>query len=532
MHPPNLTRSKVYMKNLFSATFIVLLLLLTACGSPQAGAASPGAEASSTQPSTAVPKTPTPALPALRTPQVRDALPASGSVEIHILHWNDFHGELVERITPEGAWVPGGARLAAYVQTAVEQYGRQNVLLLDAGDWFENTDLKGENRANKGRAVLAFYRRLGVDAITVGNHDLFLGPAFFREVVAGAAPMQILSVNLRVPGPNHTCTDKPIINPYQVYELGEPDGPKVRVAVIGISIQGLELLAYHPISGACFTDPVAELEKIYDGLMADEKPDVVVLVSHSGFDVDRQIAEALTAAGKPVDLIIGGHSHTWIEAPERVGATTVVQAGDLGRAIGDFDLVYDRASDRLRVDWKQELFTSASRQDQDTLDFIGASGYVSEVPTIAPKDPSHSYLIDMQPASQSVGFWSLGKGIFPATEAAMLEGQTIFSHGKEYRSGLFAHSPSDLRYALDGKFASFQTEISIQESACGDGASFAVLLDGKEIYDSGTMLPTDAPRPVELDVNGGKLLVLKTVPGSDMSCDWTIWGDPYLVAVP
>ncbi|HEY5982327.1 MAG TPA: NPCBM/NEW2 domain-containing protein, partial [Anaerolineales bacterium] len=130
------------------------------------------------------------------------------------------------------------------------------------------------------------------------------------------------------------------------------------------------------------------------------------------------------------------------------------------------------------------------------------------------------------------GYWSLGKGIFPATEAGMQEGQTISSHGKEYRSGLFAHSPSDLRYVLDGKFAAFQTEISIQESACGDGASFAVLLDGKEIYDSGTMLPADAPRPVDLDVNGGRLLVLKTMSGSDISCDWTIWGDPYLVSVP
>ncbi|HEY5984377.1 MAG TPA: metallophosphoesterase, partial [Anaerolineales bacterium] len=436
------------MKNLYSPIFIAVCLLFTACGSPQAGTASPSPKASSTPPSTAVPKTATPALPALRTPQVLDALPPSGSVEFHILHWNDFHGELVERISPEGTWIPGGARLAAYIKNAVEQYGRQNTLLLDAGDWFENTDLKGENRANKGRAVLAFYQRLGVDAITVGNHDLFLGPAFFREVVSSAAPIQILSVNLRVPGPNHACTDQPILNAYQVYELGDPDGPKVRLAVIGISIQGLELLAYHPISGACFTDPVVELEKIYDALMADEKPDVVVLVSHSGFDVDRQIAEALNAAGKPVDLIIGGHSHTWIEAAERVGATTVVQAGDLGRAVGAFDLVYDRAPDTLRVNWKQERFTAYSPQDQDTLDFLGASGYVSTVPTIAPKDPSRSYLIDMQAAGQSVGYWSLGKGIFPATEAGMQEGQTISSHGKEYRSGLFAHSPSDLRYVL------------------------------------------------------------------------------------
>ncbi len=71
--------------------------------------------------------------------------------------------------------------------------------------------------------------------------------------------------------------------------------------------------------------------------------------------------------------------------------------------------------------------------------------------------------------------------------------------------------------------------ISIKETACGDGAGFAVSLDGREIYRLENMLPSDEPIPLALDVTGGQVLKLATISGGDNSCDWTIWGDPYLV---
>jgi hypothetical protein len=111
----------------------------------------------------------------------------------------------------------------------------------------------------------------------------------------------------------------------------------------------------------------------------------------------------------------------------------------------------------------------------------------------------------------------------------MVARQVITSHGKEYPNGLFAHSPSTLPYALNGNYTRFISEISINETACGDGAVFAVSLDGREIYHSPGVLPATPPIHLDLDVTGGKTLVLKTISGQDMSCDWTIWGDPYLV---
>jgi hypothetical protein len=157
---------------------------------------------------------------------------------------------------------------------------------------------------------------------------------------------------------------------------------------------------------------------------------------------------------------------------------------------------------------------------------------MSAAETAGAENPQYQYLVDMAPVSQSVGFWTLGKGVFPARDAGMSEGQPIYSHGKLYARGLFAHSPSDLRYALDGKFDSFVTDIGIKETACGDGASFSILLDGREIYTSGTVLPSEGAQRVSVEVAGGKVLELKTVPGPGNECDWTIWGDPYLIPAP
>ena len=472
-------------------------------------------------------QTPKPVLPPIRTPDARASLPPEGTVEFHILHWNDFHGELGEH-SIDGTWVPGAARLAAFVKSEKERYDPNEVLILDAGDWFEGSKYSVKSRGGK---VLEFYQRLGVNAVTVGNHDLFLGAPRFYEIVSQAAPIEILSVNLRKTGPNRTCSNQGVLSPYKIFELGNAQGSRVRVAVIGVSLHHLEVEAYSPITGVCFSNPEDEIIKIYDQLMETERPDVLVALSHSGIDSDRKLAEALNAVGKPVDIIIGGHSHTWMESPEKVGNTTIISAGELGRAVGVFDLTYDRATSTLDVKWREEIFSACSPEDPDTLAFLRDTLPYSnpKQKCTLSKDPANDYLVDLSPAFESVGYWTLGEGVFPATDTGMVTHQVISSHAKEYPYGLFAHAPSELKYALDGKYSTFVTEISIKETACGDGASFVVSIDDNEIYHSEQMLSSNKPIPLTLDISGGEVLKLVTISGEDMSCDWTIWGDPYLV---
>ena len=69
----------------------------------------------------------------------------------------------------------------------------------------------------------------------------------------------------------------------------------------------------------------------------------------------------------------------------------------------------------------------------------------------------------------------------------------------------------------------------LHDSACGDGAEFVVQLDGKDIFSSGMLSAFSDPLHLSLDITGGKELKLITLSGGDNSCDWTIWGNPYLV---
>ncbi len=520
-------------KDIFHLIFVVALLFLVGGCNPQpqvaATSTSTSPAASATPTRKVIPtRTPTPraVLPVLRTPEPREALPREGTVEFHIIHWNDFHGELVENDLT-GVWIPGAARLAAFVKTEKEKYDPGQVLILDAGDWFEGTSVVAYSNVGK---VWELYKQLGVNAATVGNHELFLGMPRFYQMVSQAAPMEILSVNMRKTK-DKACSDKRILNPYKIFEMKNTQGFKVRVAVIGISAYALEDLAYAPITAVCFIRPEEEVLKFYDQMMETEHPDVVVVLSHSGLSLDHDFAKAMNAAGKPVDIIIGGHSHSWIDAAEKEGNTIIVTAGERGRAVGVLDLVFDRARSKLDVQWREEIFSFCSPEDSDTLaflqDVIPAS--VPKKECLNPKNPDYSYLIDMKPISESVGFWTLGKGKYPASDEGMINDQVISSHGTEYPNGLFAHASSKLRFTLDGNYTSFATTISIKETACGDGASFVVNLDGKEIYRFENMLASSEPIPLTLDVTGGKILELLTISGADMSCDWTIWGDPYLV---
>lgn len=472
--------------------------------------------------------TPSPTLPPLRTPEARETLSAEGAVNFKILHWNDFHGYLGEDSVYD-AWVPGAARLAAFVNAEREQAGADQTLVLDAGDWYEGS---WSSYDSLGEKVWEFYHLLGVDAIVVGNHELFWGTPRFYRMVSQAPPIEILSVNMRRVSDDKLCSEERVVNPYKIFELGSASGPKVRVAVIGVSALNMEAYAPAPVHDVCFPDPVSEILKFYDQLLATEQPDVLVVLSHIGFEEDQELAEALNAAGKPVDLIIGGHSHTWIETPAKVGETLVVTAGEWARAVGVFDLTYNRTTASLETRWRQEVFTPCSPEDPDTLTFLSdtVTPATGEKPDCEKnKDPANTYLIDLEPLSVSVGFWTLGLGTFPASEAGIVKGQVISSHDQPFPYGLFAHAPSTLEYALDDQFSRFVSVISLQSSACGDGAVFLVSLDGQEIYRSPNLLPSTAPIPLDLDVSGGKRLTLETLPGSDMSCDWTIWGDPYLV---
>jgi hypothetical protein len=171
---------------------------------------------------------------------------------------------------------------------------------------------------------------------------------------------------------------------------------------------------------------------------------------------------------------------------------------------------------------------------------LAALPTVTTTPTITPTPgPQITYLSDLQPDYSNAGYGIMGVGIYPFDDGSIKAGTPLYTHGKSYSRSLFLNAPSVVVYSLDGKYDTFSVELMISDmlhSECGDGALFGIDADGETVYMSKTMFYTDDPIPVEINVKGVKTLRLETFANADfdvypvdMNCDYTIWGDPYLV---
>jgi 5'-nucleotidase/UDP-sugar diphosphatase len=240
----------------------------------------------------------------------------AGPVTIRILHVNDFHG-FAEPYTPFGAGEPAGgvAWLAAGAGTLRSE---KPTLLLAAGDM-----IQGNNWANlsRGESVIELMNLMGFDALTVGNHEFDFGQAVLRKRVA-EAQFPVLGANVE---------GLDALRPYVIRELGG-----VRVAIVGVVTEDTPV-STHPknVAGLEFRAAAETLARYVPELR--RRADVVVVLSHSGYAADRKLAEQVPG----IDLIVGGHSHTRVEPPSRVGASVIVQAWEHGKALGVLDITVE-----------------------------------------------------------------------------------------------------------------------------------------------------------------------------------------------
>lgn len=268
----------------------------------------------------------------LQSPGSRVEAALTNPVTFTILHTNDFHGQLV----PEGS-NPGAARMAKAIQDIRTLKGPGNVLLLDAGDAMQGSLL---SNVQKGFPVISVFNAIGYDAMTLGNHDYDWGQTILKDRITQAA-FPILSANLVTDGPSGWTPPEGVV-PYIIKTVGTPES--VKVAIVGVTTEETALLNAHQTVGLTFKDPAAAVLHYYDEM--DAASDVIVVLSHIGFydggyglgmNVygDLTLAQKLITAGKPVDLILGGHSHTNLTGATKTGNTTIAQAHYNGRRVGN-----------------------------------------------------------------------------------------------------------------------------------------------------------------------------------------------------
>lgn len=240
---------------------------------------------------------------------------------VTILHFNDFHGYL-EPVEVEGRSVGGLARLATAAAEVREWNLRHSnlTLLLEAGDILQGTPL---SMTYRGEPDVLCLNRMAVDAMCVGNHEFDFGQDNLKRLMA-LAQFPILSANIYVEATGERLTEA-------IYHFSLPDGTSGAAFGLTTASVAVETLPAN-FAGLRMTDPTEECRSVLAELRG--QADFLVALTHLGHDEDLDLARACPE----LDVIIGGHSHTRVEPPARVGKTIVCQAESYGKYLGQLDM--------------------------------------------------------------------------------------------------------------------------------------------------------------------------------------------------
>ncbi len=245
--------------------------------------------------------------------------------KLTILHSNDMHGDFLAEEVDESL-VGGVSMLSGYIGKVRAE--EKNTIYCIAGDMFRGSVIDSEFQ---GISTIEIMNMLAPDVVTLGNHETDYGIAHML-FIEKCAKFPIINANLYV-----KTNGARLFKPHHIIEI---DGMKV--LFIGILTE--EVISQTKNDGIIGTfvdidEATAEIGKICN---AYNKIDIdfTVLLTHIGFEEDKKLAAQLDPAWG-VDVIVGGHSHTFIEEPAVVNDVVIVQAGTGTDQIGRFDIVVD-----------------------------------------------------------------------------------------------------------------------------------------------------------------------------------------------
>ncbi len=266
------------------------------------------------------------------------SLAAQAADTLVILHTNDTHARL-EPFSPGADAAPiGGMVRVATLVNELRGSGLENVLLLDAGDAWHGT-----NVANmfEGESVVEVMNLMVYDAMALGNHDFNYGQTALAERQSEAV-FPVLAANVL-----QEATGEPIAYSALIKPVGN-----LTVGIIGLVTPDTPFVT-HPknVEGLVIADPIARAKSLVSYMRP--QVDVVIALTHLGFDADQVLAEAVPE----IDVIVGGHSHTRVEEPAVVGNTYIVQAGEHAQELGYLQLTLE---DGRIIDVARELVPASA----------------------------------------------------------------------------------------------------------------------------------------------------------------------------
>jgi 5'-nucleotidase len=257
--------------------------------------------------------------------------------QLTILHTNDVHSHIdpFPADHPRNANMGGVARRAALIESIRKE--NPNVLLLDAGDIFQGTPYFNYYGGELEFKLMGMMR---YDASTIGNHDFDNGVDGLRAQMPHAT-FEFISANYDF---KNTAMDG-FVKPYKIFNK---NGIKVGVFGLGIELDGLVDKAMY--KETVYHNPVETAQDMVRILKKEQKCDLVICLSHLGYkykDEPNKICDLkLAELTQDIDLIIGGHTHTFLDKPTVLknldGKEVLVnQVGCYGINLGRIDFYLD-----------------------------------------------------------------------------------------------------------------------------------------------------------------------------------------------
>ncbi|MCB0446491.1 MAG: metallophosphatase [Gelidibacter sp.] len=262
---------------------------------------------------------------------------SSTTKKITILHTNDVHSHIDPFGPDDGrnANKGGVARRASLVESIRKE--NPNTLLLDAGDIFQGTPYFNYYG---GELEFKLMSMLKYDVATIGNHDFDNGiDGLYAQLPH--AKFDFISANYDF---KNTVMDTHV-KPYKTFVK---DGIKIGVFGLGIELAGL--VDKNMYKETNYLNPIEIAQDMSRILKDNEHCDLIICLSHLGYyykDIADKVSDiSLAKVTKDIDLIIGGHTHTFLDKPtvvkNSVGKNMLVnQVGCYGINLGKIDFYFD-----------------------------------------------------------------------------------------------------------------------------------------------------------------------------------------------
>ncbi|MCM1109553.1 MAG: metallophosphatase [Clostridium sp.] len=239
--------------------------------------------------------------------QAQEAATAQGDGSLLVVHTNDTHSCVMplNKNLSDTAQADKGGYLRRTV--LLQQLRRQDpdLLLFDCGDFSQGSPYYN---LFKGEVEVRLMNRMRYDACTIGNHEFDFGLENMRRI--------FLMADFPVVCANYGFEGTPLEGVVKPYVVLERRG--LRIGVFGLSPEMEGLVAAENYRGVTYEDPVAVANRVAGLLKEEEHCDLVICLSHLGWDIPGMNDQVLIRGTRNIDMVLGGHSHTYFEEPRYV----------------------------------------------------------------------------------------------------------------------------------------------------------------------------------------------------------------------